>query len=336
MAKDVLVGVDLGGTSLLVVVTSTKGKILGEEKTRTVAEEGAGAVLERVVVTVQKAIDKAGAKERRIRALGIGMPGPLNPVTGVLYHAPNLGPTWNNTPVATYLSEQLGCAVYLDNDVNVGAVGEHTLGAGKGYKNMVAIFVGTGIGGGIILDGELYRGARYTAGEIGHTILLADGPQCGCGRHGCAEALASRTAIERDIQAGIAAGRETILPELMREMGRESMTSSVLGAALERGDMLTQEVMARAEYYAGLMVANVVNMLDPEAVVLGGGIVERLGASYVDPVREVAEQYYLNQQDRDQVHVVETKLRGYAGALGAAMLAKWLWKQDHKKTDDKT
>ena len=231
MAKNVLVGVDLGGTSLLAVVTNAKGKILGEKKNKTHPEEGASAVLDRIASTIKEALADAKVRGKDLCAIGIGMPGPLNPKTGVIYHAPNLGPTWNNIPVAAYLSERFGCRTYLDNDVNVGAVGEHALGAGRGFKSMVAIFVGTGIGGGIILKNKLYRGTRYTAGEVGHTIILADGPRCGCGRHGCAESVASRTAIEREIRAGIAAGRKSVIPKIMEKMGRETMSSSVLDAA---------------------------------------------------------------------------------------------------------
>ena len=329
--KKVLVGVDVGGTSLFAVVTDSKGKVLGERRRKTNAEEGAGAVLERVIGTIERAMAEAGVRPKDLRAVGIGMPGPLNPVTGVVYHAPNMGPTWNNTPVAAYVSEHLGCPAYLDNDVNVGAVGEHALGAARGCDSAVAIFVGTGIGGGIILGGELYRGQRYTAGEVGHTILLADGPLCGCGRRGCAEALASRTAIERDIRSGVAAGRESVVPRLLEEGGRTTISSGVLGDALEQGDALVQEVMSLAQYYMGLLVANVVNLLDPQAIVLGGGVVERLGAAYVDAVREVAEQFYLNQQDKDQVRIVESELNDYAGVLGAAMLARQLSKRRRKK-----
>jgi glucokinase len=330
MAKEVLVGVDLGGTSFLTVVTNTKGKILARKKRKTRAEEGASAILERIAKTVRDTVSRADIKMKNVRAIGIGVPGPLNPKTGVLLHAPNLGPTWNNTPVAAYLGEKLGPLVYLGNDVNVGAVGEHALGAGKGCKNMVAIFVGTGIGGGLILNNKLYRGARYTAGEVGHTVLLANGPVCGCGKRGCAEALASRTAIEREIRDGIKAGRKSFIPEIMRELGREDMSSSVIATALERGDALMQEVMAKAAYYMGLLLANVVNFLDPEVIVLGGGVVERLGASYLEPVRETAEQYYLNQQDRDRIRIVETLLKDDAGALGAAILAAQSWSRDHK------
>ncbi len=331
MAKEIVVGVDLGGTSLLAVTTNVKGKILGENKRKTLPEEGASAVSERMVKSVREAVHGAGLRMKDVCAVGIGAPGPLNPKTGIIFHAPNLGPTWNNLPIATMLSKQLECPVYLANDVDVGAVGEHAFGAGHGYENMVALFIGTGIGGGIVLNGKLYRGSRYTAGEVGHTILLADGPLCGCGRRGCAEALASRTAIEREIRAAIAAGRDSMIPSILQNTGQDTMSSSIIGTALEQGDALTQEVMAKAEYYMGLLVANVVNILDPQVVVLGGGMVERFGRSYVEPVHETAERYYLNQQDKDKVHVVETKLKGYAGALGAATLALRSWKRGQRR-----
>jgi glucokinase len=331
MAKKLLVGVDLGGTSLLAVATNGKGKILGRKKRKTRAEEGASAVLKRIERTIKDAVHEAGAKLSDVRAIGIGAPGPLNPKAGVIIHAPNLGPTWNNLPLAAHLRDKLGCPAYLGNDVNVGAIGEHAHGAGRGKKNLVAIFVGTGIGGGLILNGRLYRGVRYTAAELGHTVLLADGPVCGCGKHGCAEALASRTAIERDIRAQIAGGRKSVVPELLERAGQTTISSSIIEGALDADDSVVQEVMAKAEYYIGLLVANIVNILDPEVIVLGGGVVERLGERYLEPVRETAERYYLNQEDRDKIHVVTTELRGYAGVLGAATMADQNWRKERKR-----
>jgi glucokinase len=329
MAADVFVGVDLGGTSLLVLATNAKGKILNRRKQKTRVEQGADAIIARIADSVRKTVSGAGAKMKHVRAVGVGSPGPLDPSRGVILHAPNLGPTWNNTPIADRLSNDLGCPVHLENDVNVGAVGEHALGAGQGADSLVAIFVGTGIGGGMILDGKLYQGSRFAAAEVGHAILLAGGPECGCGRQGCAEALASRTAIEREIRAGIAACRDSLIPEIMEELGRQDMSSNVIATALERGDALTQEVMSKAQYYLGLLVASVVNIVDPQVVVLGGGIVERLGAAFVEPVRRTAEKHYLNQQEG--VHIAETQLKGDAGALGAAILAKGYWQQARKK-----
>jgi glucokinase len=329
MAKKILVGVDLGGTSLLAVAISRKGKVLGRKKRKTNAEEGASAVLKRIEHTIRDAVHQAGYKLSDVRAIGIGAPGPLNPKTGVILHAPNLGPTWNDLPLAAHLRKEMGCPVYLGNDVNVGAIGEHALGAGKGYKNLVAIFVGTGIGGGLILNGRIYRGVRYTAGELGHTVLQADGPVCGCGKHGCAEALASRTAIERDVRAQIEAGRASIVPKLLEKAGRTTMSSSIIEQALDADDPVMQVVMTQAEYYMGLLVANIVNMLDPEVIVLGGGVVERLGERYLEPVRETAERYYLNQEHKSKIHIVSTELRGYAGVLGAAIMADQAWKRKH-------
>jgi glucokinase len=329
MAKKILVGVDLGGTSLLAVATNGKGKILGSKKRKTNAEEGASAVLKRIQRTIRDAVREAGRKLSDVRAIGIGAPGPLNPKTGVILHAPNLGPTWNDLPLAAHLRKEMGCPVYLGNDVNVGAIGEHALGAGRGHKNLVAIFVGTGIGGGLILNNRLYRGVRYTAGELGHMVLLADGPVCGCGKHGCAEALASRTAIERDIRAQIEAGHASIVPKLLEKAGQTTMSSSIIEQALDANDWVVQTVMAQAEYYMGLLVANIVNVLDPEVIVLGGGVVERLGERYLEPVRETAERYYLNQERKAKIHIVTTQLGGYAGVLGAATMAYQNWKRDH-------
>jgi glucokinase len=136
--------------------------------------------------------------------------------------------------------------------------------------------------------------------------------------------------MERDIRAEIAAGRESIVPELLEREGRTTMSSSIIAAALDADDEVVHEVMAQAEHYLGLLVANVVNTLDPEVIVLGGGIAERLGERYIEPVRESAEQYYLNQQDKDRIHIVATELRGYAGVLGAAMMAKQTWKRNHQ------
>ena len=181
------------------------------------------------------------------------------------------------------------------------------------------------------MNDRLYRGVRYTAGEVGHMVLQADGPVCGCGKHGCAEALASRTAIERDIRAQIAAGAQSVVPALLEEIGRDTISSSVIEAALDVDDQVVGQVMAQAEYYMGLMVANIVNLLDPEVIVLGGGVVERLDERYLEPVRETAERYYLNQEDRSKVHIVATHLRGNAGVLGAAIMAQQNWKRKHKK-----
>ncbi|MFN2244622.1 MAG: ROK family protein, partial [Anaerolineae bacterium] len=185
---------------------------------------------------------------------------------------------------------------------------------------MVGIFVGTGIGGGLILDGELRSGFRHAAGEIGHMIIFADGPVCGCGRRGCLESVASRTAIERDIRLGIAAGRKSIVARLLREKGR--LTSGVIAQALRKGDPLTTEVVGRAQWYLGLMTASIVNLIDPELIVFGGGVVEALGKDFLAPIRVTARQYYIQQAGAERVRIVAAKLGDHAGVLGAAVLTQ--------------
>jgi glucokinase len=276
-------------------------------------------VIERMVESVESVIGIADVKRSRVRAIGIGSPGPLDPVNGVIIDTPNL-PGWTNVPLAKLIEEKTGIPTFVENDVNAGTYGEFALGAGRGKRDVIGIFVGTGIGGGLICDGKLRSGFRHNAGELGHVVLMVDGPYCGCGKKGCLEALASRTAIVRDIRAGIAAGRKSIVPELMKERGR--ITSSVLSKAVEAGDALAVEVMAQAQYYLGVYVGSAVNFYDPEAVVLGGGVIEAMGEAFLEPIRKVARQYFISQQDADKVEIVAAKLGDYAGVLGAAMLGQ--------------
>ena len=227
--------------------------------------------------TVREAVEAAGLKLSDMAGLGTGAPGPLDPDKGVVLHTPNL--PWVNVPLAKMLSDRLDdLPVFIENDVNLGTYGECAFGAGVGAQDVVGIFVGTGLGGGLVLGGELRQGWRKACAEVGHMILLADGPVCGCGKRGCAEALASRTAIERDIWAGIKAGRESVIPELNKQDSR--LTSGALAEAYRRGDPLVAEVLGKAQFYLGLLTASVVNFVDPELVILGGGVVEALGDEF--------------------------------------------------------
>ena len=171
---------------------------------------------------------------------------------------------------------------------------------------------------GLIVNGKLRSGYRHVAAELGHVVLMVDGPYCGCGKRGCLEALASRTAIERDIDAAIAAGRKSLFSELLAEKGR--MTSSVLASAYTQGDALAIEIMQKVQYYLGVYVGSVVNFFDPEVIILGGGVIEAMGESYLAPIRDVARQYFIAKQDAGKIEIVSAKLGDYAGVLGAAML----------------
>ena len=322
MAKqdEMIAGIDLGGTSLRALIVDAKNEILAEEKTPSHPSRGAEKVIADIALLVGQALDKAGLKHQSLGAVSIGAPGQVDLATGLVHVAPNLG--WKEVPLGQKLGKLLGVPVVVDNDVHVGTVGEHALGAGRGTRNMVGIFVGTGIGGGIIIDGQLFTGSHGAGGEVGHTVLLADGPTCSCGQPGHAEALSSRTAMERDIRAAIKAGAKSVVPDIMKRKNKDRMTSSVLHAALKEKDRVVREVIAKAEFYLGLLVANIVNIFDPECVVIGGGIAERLGEDFVAPIRKTAAENYLNPLDAERIKVVPGDLGDNAGALGAVVLAR--------------
>lgn len=317
-----VIGIDVGGTKLLAGVVDADWKILSMVKKATKGEAGVEAVVKRVARVARDAAREAGIRLADIAGICSAAPGALNPDDGIVRHAPNL-PGWEDIPFARLLSEALsGVPVFIENDGNLGTLGEHALGAAAGYRDVIGYWVGTGVGGGLILDGKLWRGAHKTAAEIGHTTVLADGPVCGCGRRGCLESVASRTALERDVWAGIRAGRESIVPEIMARDGRDRLTSGVLAEAYEKRDPLVYEVIGRTQYYLGLSVASALNFIDPEIVVVGGGVAEALGEAYLEPIRRVAYQYTLNQRDARAIPIVGAKLGDNAVMLGAAVYAR--------------
>jgi len=316
------IGLDLGGTSVFAaVVDAKKRKVLATAKRKTKAARGADVVVERMARTAQEAMDAAGLKPKKVASIGIGVPGPIIPEEGVVVRCANLGPTWDNYPLTRRLSALLPVPIVLDNDVNVGAVGEHAFGAGVGANDLVAIFVGTGVGGGIILDGKLRVGPNNSAGEIGHTVILDGGPLCGCGQAGHAEALCSRSAIEHTIVEAVEGGATSAAMELWRESGKDTMSSGIIGDAYDSGDEITRKAVSRAQYYLGILIANCVNTLDPELVVVGGGMVERFGEAYLKPVREAARPHFLNPMAIDATPIVAASLGDRSGAVGAAILA---------------
>ncbi len=318
--RGIVAGVDLGGTSIKAIVADRNYKILATGKKRTDAGVKAKALIHEIARVVEQAAADAGVKVKSLAAVSIGAPGAIDVKRGVVTEAPNLG--WRNVPLGEGLRSRLGVPVVVDNDVNVGVMGEHALGAGARVAQLVGIFVGTGIGGGIICNGELYEGGHGWAGELGHTVLLADGPVCSCGRRGCAEALASRTAMERDVRDAVKSGRKSAVFDIMDERKKDRMTSSIIQVALAKEDPVMKEVMKRAQYYLGILVANVVNAFDPERVIVGGGIAERLGEDFVKPIRETAQEYFLHAKAVKGVKILPGKLGDDAGALGAVVLAR--------------
>ena len=316
--EDYVVGVDMGGTKILAAIIGSNGQIVSRFKAMTRADKGAGEVIHRVAGCIFESIKKANLDYTQIRAIGIGAPGVIDSKTGVVIYAPNL--RWTNVGLKTALENQINIPVTVDNDVNLGTLGEQALGAGRGVDNLVGIFVGTGIGGGIILNGKLFYGANRTAGEIGHVILKPDGPRCSCGNRGCLEALASRTAISRYVRKAITQqGKKSILPEL-NGGSLDLVRSGALAKAVKRGDKVTAKAIQRAQYYLGIGVATVIGLVNPQVVVLGGGLIEAMGEDFVSEVYTIAAELALPNA-MNGVEVVSASLGDDAGVIGAAVHA---------------
>ena len=321
MASDsggqVVVGVDLGGTKILAAVVDPNSRILGRAKRPTPADAGGSAILAAIVGTVEQALAESGLGREAILAIGIGSPGPLDPVSGVIPFSSNLNV--RDWALGPDLAAAMGRPVLLQNDVRAGGYGEYRLGAGRGFRNVLAAFVGTGIGGCLILDGHVLEGATGNAGEIGHIIVKPGGPKCGCGRRGCLEALSSRTAIARRVGK---AARKGVPSALATKVDKKSgkLKSGDLAAAIFAGDPVAIEEVYRAARYLGLGLGGLINLLGPDIVILGGGVTEALGEPFIDLVRASAREQTLVDPD-GVIAIKSAQLGDDAGILGAALLA---------------
>jgi glucokinase len=317
------IGVDLGGTSLRAGVVARDGQVLAMEKRKTKPELGAALVVERLAEAITRALRAAGLRVRDVGGIGIGIPGPIDAQRGVVRLAVNLGAEWTNLPLAGEVEARLGLPVVLDNDVRVGALGEHTHGAGQGLADMLAIFVGTGVGGGLVLNGVLRNGWRGSAGEIGHTVVAGDNAVIGkTGQPGTVEPLASRTGMERQVRELVDQGRASLVPGLMETVGNGRLTSSVIQQALRQNDAVMREVLAAAQHTLGVLAGNLINILDPQMIVFGGGVTERLGERFVAPIRRVAYANLVNKHNARMVKIVPAALKDASGVVGAAVLAR--------------
>ncbi len=313
-----VVGIDLGGTKILAGVVSAENRILGRGKRSTPAKEGAQAILDTIVSCVQDALNEARLTTTEIAAAGIGSPGPLNPETGVILFSANLNV--QNFALGPDLAAKLNRPVFVQNDVRVGGYGEFRLGAGRGHQNIIAAFVGTGIGGCLILGGQVVTGSTGNAGEIGHIVLKAGGPKCGCGARGCMEALASKTAIARRIDKAIRKGIPTILRDKLSKKGGR-LKSGELAAAVSIGDPVALQEVHRAAHFLGLGLGSLMNVFGPEIVIIGGGVTEALGDQFVDLIRTSARRQSLVDHEQP-IKIVRAELGDDAGILGAALLAR--------------
>ncbi len=312
MKDKLIVGVDLGGTKIDAVLSDSCGNIKKRELKETRASEGPNAVIKRIVDAI-----KAVSSDSEIAAVGIGAAGIIDVKTGLITFSPNL-PGWRNIKLKDILERELGVKTFVDNDATVAALAEHKFGIAVGCDHVVYVSVGTGIGGGIITNGQIYRGICGSAGEIGHMIIDINGPLCGCGNKGCWEALASGTALEREAKAKIAEGVKTSIPKYTKESGNK-ITAKGIYLAAQDGDRLAKELIEQLGYYLGVGLANLVNIFNPQLVVIGGGV-SRMGDMLLNPARKTVRERAFELSAK--AARVEISSLGYdAGPLGAVALA---------------
>ncbi len=311
--QELFVGIDLGGTNIKGGIVSKNGKIVVEKKILTEADGGVNHVLTRIKKIVHELIESADDKVL-IRHMGIGIAGQVDVKRGIFLEGPNL-PGWHRVNIAAELAKPLNMSVVVDNDANLAALAEFTCGAGRGAKEMLMVTLGTGVGGGLILRGKIYHGAGGLAGEFGHTTIQQDGPVCTCGRKGCVEAFVGAYAIIRQVRGKIGSGQESLL----KKIDPEKMTPKDVSTAATQGDKVALDVLRDVGKYLGVGLANVVNLLNIERIVVGGGVANA-GELILGPARKSLNKSALTGLAK-MVTVVPAALGEQAGIVGAAMLA---------------
>jgi len=312
-------GIDLGGTKIQAVVVAPRGAVLGESRLPTPTTGGPPDVAAAMVEAVRQAAEGAGVATSELDGVGIGSPGAVDDAEGTVAKARNL-PDWEDAyPLRDRLAEELGVEVRLGNDVQVATDAEFALGAGRPYPSILGVFWGTGVGGGIVLNKKPWLG-RSAAGEIGHVVVRMRGRRCPCGRRGCMEAYAGRLSMERRARKLQEDGRETSLFEIMEKRGRDRLTSGVWARALEADDSVAVELLDEAVAALGAGIASAQNVLDVEAVTIGGGMGLRLGEPFVDRIRAAMQPHLFVDSDPPAVHLAA--LGDLGGAIGASLLVK--------------
>lgn len=309
MEKKYVVGVDLGGTKICTALVDLDGNIVKEVTVKTEAQKGEAVVLDKILNTIDDVL--IGTDINEVKAIGVGSPGPLDVENGLIVYTPNL--PFKNFNIVKPIKEKYKIDTYLDNDANVATLSEYMFGAGKGSKNMVYVTVSTGIGGGAILNGSLFRGSTSNALEIGHITVMKGGPRCGCGNTGCAEALASGTAIMKRAKEALESKVETALKNY------EEVTAKEVFLEAEKGDRVSQDILNDALSYLGITISNIANSFDPDKIIIGGGVSEA-GRIVFDKIDYEMERRCL-KTIYNNCKIEKAVLGSKAGVLGAAALA---------------
>ena len=287
MAEKFNICLDIGGTKVLGAIFDSKNNITYRLKKKTKAEGDDSQNIEKIIISVvDEMIKESGLKKGQINAISAGAPGVVNSETGIVLFSPNL--PWRNYDIRTPIEKMFGVPFYIGNDVNVGVLGEYKFGAAKGYKNVVGLFVGTGMGGGLILNGKLFTGNEFKAAEYGHMILNPEGPLCGCGQRGCLEAFSSKKGMTAYIRQQVNRGRETMMAD---QLVNEVFKSKSLKKALEANDPVAVEAVDRACHYLAIGTGNLINTFSPDIVVYGGGVIEAVGDIFLEKILAEVDRY---------------------------------------------
>ncbi len=308
------IGFDLGGTKMLCILFDEKFKPVARKRKRTKGHDGAQLGVSRILDTIKQTLEAGEIQPKQLAGIGFGCPSPIDMEDGVILEAVNLG--WDNVPMRAQLEEHFGCPAAVLNDVDAGVYAEHRFGAGVDAHCVLGIFPGTGIGGGCVYDGRIVSGRHRSCMEVGHIQVEPDGERCGCGRYGCLETVASRLSISA---AAAQAAYRGEAPHLMKEVGTDisEIRSGALAASVENGDEVVEEILKRAANRLGVAIANMVHILAPDVVVLGGGLVEAMPDLMVKGARNSARDRVMSPF-RDSFEVVASKLGDDASVLGAA------------------
>ena len=313
-------GIDLGGTKIqaAIVDEDSDHEVLGAKRDQTPLKGGPKAIAARMAGVLKEAADDAGVDVEKLAGVGVGSPGSVDDSKGTVSGANNLSEWTGSFNLRKALEKELGAPVALGNDVDLATDAEFEIGAARQYGSLLGVFWGTGVGGGLILKGEPW-GGRGTAGEIGHMVVRIDGARCGCGRRGCMEAYAGRGAMEIRAREKVDEGEKTVLFDIMEEKGKPRLSSGIWERALDRDDKLAHHLIDRAVDAIGVAVASSLNLLDVEAVVIGGGLGLRLGEPYVERIRDAMMPHLF--ADHRPPEVLLASLGDLGGAIGATLLA---------------
>ena len=317
LGKENIISIDMGGTKILAAVINSKEGIKAKIKKQTYPNINRKLYIKILTEIIFDLISKAKLKISDIKAVSLGIPGSLNPYTGVVGVAPNIG--LRNFPLKEKLQEKISIPVLIENDVNLGALGIQKFGVAKNAKNVLVIFIGTGIGGALIIDGRIYRGSNYVAGEIGHILVKKNGPVCGCGNKGCFEAVASRSAIVKEIEKDMKSKKKTILNKL--KSPKKPIKSGMLAQAIKANDKLVIKHISSACSTIGIVLANLTNLMNFDMIVLGGGLVEALDHFMVPRIKASFKEYVFSEASKG-TRIIASKLGDDAALFGGIALAE--------------